>query len=183
MRGKGVCVKSVEEWKGINSYFRFILPLRNSKWSTNVLILNTNSLKPHHQTHKPTTPNGANPYTTEYDDSCSKLSIHFSSFVVENKICFGKTNLVFCVVYCRSLCAHFSFFFWTLCCLSFYYRPLITYSHWYLQSLKLYIQYMHYGSMYFGLLAKMVRIYSLSVMLTSPVMIWSAGLYLNGELC
>ena len=43
-------------------------------------------------------------------------------------------SLVFCVVFCRSLFVLLSFFFWPLCCLSFYLRILIALI-WCLQTL------------------------------------------------
>jgi len=52
----------------------------------------------------------------------------------------------------------------------------------YMRSLRLYFQFMDCGSLYFGLLTRILRRYSLSMMLKSPVMTWPAGLYLNGVL-
>jgi hypothetical protein len=44
---------------------------------------------------------------------------HLSSFPIVSGVCFAR-SVVFCVVFCISLFVLFSFFFWPLCCLSFF---------------------------------------------------------------
>jgi hypothetical protein len=44
-------------------------------------------------------------------------------------------SLVFCVVFCRSLFVLLFFFFWALCCLSFFDLQILITSLWYLQTL------------------------------------------------
>ena len=72
------------------------------------------------------------------------LPKHMSSPLVFSEVPVAPC-LVFCIVLCRSLFILLSFFFWPLCCLSFFDLWILIYqlSLWYIQTLLKYTQVCH----------------------------------------